>query len=149
MPTTCPNLSFPPMQYPFATLALGLLLFFAGLPMAAQAQSNQESGFLGVAYMSVPSSVSNSEKLPEGAVLVTDVAKNSPAEKAGIQQEDIVISFNGQQLASPGQFQEYLSNTRTGDSVVLGVTDASDRNLDSGRTLTITLTSGESNDKFR
>jgi serine protease Do len=64
-------------------------------------------GMLGVVIQNVDNDLRDHFKLPntEGA-LVTQVNKDSPAEKAGIQPQDVIIKFNGQ----PVQDVRHLRN---------------------------------------
>lgn len=61
-----------------------------------------------------PVAVQSLDQVPQGAkftdtrVAIIDVASNSPAEKAGIQQSDIVVSIDGQQFDNVQAFQDYV-----------------------------------------
>ncbi|HEX3077036.1 MAG TPA: PDZ domain-containing protein [Lachnospiraceae bacterium] len=50
-------------------------------------------------------------------VYVGEVSKNSPVEKAGIENADILISFNGRVVKTMAQLQELLSNRKAGETV--------------------------------
>lgn len=45
--------------------------------------------------------------------LITDVVSGSPAEKAGIQEGDIIISFNGEPISDPSNLKNVVSLTKT------------------------------------
>ena len=70
----------------------------------------------------------------EGAV-VTEVTKNSPAEKAGIKQGDVVIKYNDQLVSNVGALRNAVSMTAPGTNVDLTV-------LRGKQTLQIPLTIG-------
>ncbi len=56
-------------------------------------------GWLGVRIQTVTKEIADSLGLNETiGALVTDVNKNSPADKAGLQQGDIITEFNGQKV---------------------------------------------------
>ena len=50
-------------------------------------------------------------------ILIQDVNKDSPAEKAGIKQEDVIQEINGRKVASLGDLRSVLSNYRAGDKI--------------------------------
>ena len=58
-------------------------------------------GYLGVAMQpEITPEIAREFKLPDTTgVLVTDVMPNSPAERAGLQQDDVIIEFNGKKVA--------------------------------------------------
>jgi len=45
--------------------------------------------------------------------LITDVVSGSPAEKAGIQEGDIIVSFNGESITDPSNLKNVVSLTKT------------------------------------
>jgi len=53
----------------------------------------------------------------EKGVLITAVTKDSPAEKAGIQQGDIMLSVGNIEAKSPSQMMEALANIKPGTVV--------------------------------
>jgi len=50
-------------------------------------------------------------------VLIQDVNKDSPAEKAGIKQEDVIQEINNKKVTSVGDLRSVLSNYRAGDNI--------------------------------
>lgn len=88
----------------FFTLAAGVIMNFvlAGL-------------LLSIGYMAgLPVAVESADQVPQGAtfsdrhVAIIDVAKDSPAEQAGILPSDIVLSIDGQQFDSVSALQDYV-----------------------------------------
>lgn len=69
-------------------------------------------------------------------VIVVEVAKGSPAEKAGLQSGDIIIKVNDDEVLSVGYFRYYLYNYSAGDKIT--VTYIRDGNE---KTATVTLES--------
>jgi NosR/NirI family nitrous oxide reductase transcriptional regulator len=57
------------------------------------------------------------ERGKEGGVLVTTVAPGSPAEKAGIEPGDVIMSFNSRKVRTALEFVTDLSGAEVGDSV--------------------------------
>ena len=69
--------------------------------------ADKMQAYLGVGVESLPTALTSQmpSVLSEGCgVLVADVAAGSPAEKAGLKQNDILISYDDQRLYSPEQF---------------------------------------------
>ena len=50
-------------------------------------------------------------------VLIQDVNKDSPAEKAGIKQADVILEINGRKIASMGDLRSALAMQRAGDQI--------------------------------
>ena len=93
-------------------------------------------GFLGVQFGSVSESLAEALNLPRGAALVASVNANSPADKAGLQKDDIIIAVNGQRLRTSNQLSVYIGNLLPGSKVDLLI------NRDE-REQTISVTLGE------
>lgn len=47
--------------------------------------------------------------------LVSDVVKDSPAEKAGLKTGDVIIKFNGEKVADPSHLKNIVSSTAPGE----------------------------------
>ncbi len=59
-------------------------------------------------------------KKPEGAV-VTKVQKDSPAEKGGLKEEDIIIEYNGEKIRNRFDLSSKVANTLPGTTVKIKV----------------------------
>jgi serine protease Do len=57
----------------------------------------------------------------EWGIIVSDVAPDSPAEKAGVQIQDLIVAIDGQTLANPPQFFASLYSKRVGSQARLEV----------------------------
>lgn len=86
--------------------------------------------FLGVRYLIINKEIKDRLKLAvdSGAYVMKEnnpgdeaVVKNSPAEKAGIKEKDIILEFNGIKLTSQKNLQDVLENCKVGESVPLKV----------------------------
>ncbi|NLT94124.1 MAG: Do family serine endopeptidase [Clostridia bacterium] len=55
---------------------------------------------------------------PEG-VLISAVAENSPAQKAGLRRGDIILEFDKEKINDPEKLQEKVTKTKIGQKVVL------------------------------
>jgi len=81
-----------------------------------------ERGFLGVAMSDVDPSVADLFGLKdETGVTVSEVRPGSPAEKAGFQGGDVIVSADGESVAAPSKLRLMVSSKRPGDSVKFGV----------------------------
>lgn len=67
-------------------------------------------GFLGIELQTVDKEIAEGFNLPKAeGVLITSVAKNSPAEKAGLQTGDIILELNGKPIKSRETFRNQIS----------------------------------------
>lgn len=76
-------------------------------------------GFLGVQFGPVSESLAQAMNLPRGAAMVASVNPNSPADKAGLQKDDIILAVNGQKLRTSNQLSVYIGNLMPGSTVNL------------------------------
>lgn len=94
-----------------------------------------ERGFLGIQFQNVDQRLAKQFGLdrPRGALVAT-VEENGPADKAGVQQGDIILSFNGKALESSGELPPLVGATSVGSKVKLEVLRQGER-----RDITVTL----------
>jgi membrane-associated protease RseP (regulator of RpoE activity) len=104
----------------------GLLSGIAGNPKADKpiVQTSLEtepislSVFLGVEIVSVDDDIAESFDLPKACgVLVKSVIENSPADKAGLQRSDVIVSVNNIAVEDVDGFREILAQLNPGDDV--------------------------------
>ena len=97
------------------------------------------NGYIVKPYIGVSvSTVSNEATgygLPGGAS-VQQVVEGGPAEKAGLQENDIITAVNGTEISYSGELVEIVGNCAPGDELTLSV-------YRQGETLELTLTVGE------
>lgn len=86
-------------------------------------QASDSHAFLGVAVEAVPPSLAAHlhENLPNGGLLVGEVADDSPAAKAGIKQYDVITTCDDQKLTSPEQLINLIRAKKPGDKVAIGI----------------------------
>jgi len=79
-------------------------------------------GYLGVYLGDVSEERAKELKLPEvrGAI-VGQVLEGSPAAKAGLRADDVIVSYNNERVESAAQLHRLLIETPPGRSVTLGV----------------------------
>lgn len=75
------------------------------------------------------------EGIPQMGVIITSVPRNTGAERAGIQAEDIITSFDGQTVHDMNTLQALIAERSVGDTVEILL-------LRSGRRVTTQLTLG-------
>ena len=76
------------------------------------------SAFLGLEVVSVDAAVAEQFGLPKACgVLVNDVVDNSPADKAGLQRSDVILSVNNIAIENVDGFKEIMAQLNPGDQV--------------------------------
>lgn len=91
--------------------------------------------YLGVSYQMISKELAQIRRLPEGA-FVLGVAKDTPADKAGLQRSDTITKFDGKQLDVKLSLAQAISAKKVGDEVTLEI----DRN---GKTQELKITLAE------
>ena len=76
----------------------------------------------------------------EKGLLIKDVVKESPAEKAGLQKDDIIKSFDGKALSEPQDLYDAVTAKKSGDEVKLQI-------VRSGKSKNVKVTLGEKKEK--
>ncbi len=91
-------------------------------PQGLSQSQTTGSGYLGVFLADLSEARAKELKLTEarGAV-VGKVKEDSPAEKAGLSENDVILSYNGQRVESKAALNRLLTETPPGRSVTLGV----------------------------
>lgn len=76
--------------------------------------------YLGVSYTMISKEVAVIRRLPEGA-FVSRIAKDTPADKAGLQRGDIITKLNGKDLNVKYSLSQAISHQKVGDEVTLTI----------------------------
>lgn len=74
--------------------------------------------FLGVAYKILDKQVAVFNNVPQGA-LIQDVVTDSPADKAGIQKGDIIVTIDGKKLDQDKELSNVISSKKVGDTIAI------------------------------
>jgi len=87
--------------------------------------------FLGVRYLILNKEIAKENKLKSnfGALVIREpsltgeqaVAKGSPAEKAGLKENDIILEYNGKKISEDHPLAEYIEQNNVGDEITLTV----------------------------
>jgi len=81
---------------------------------AAKAAAPKKEAYIGVVTEKAPELLAEHLGLKEGGLLVVQVSKDSPAEKAGLKPHDVVLSFNSKAVTSPEQFKKLVVGEKGG-----------------------------------
>lgn len=94
-------------------------------------------GWLGVTIQEITPELSQKFglKTAKGA-LVGDVAKGSPAEKAGLKRGDIILEFNGKKVSDVGNLRNMVAQSKVGVQLQLTI-------MRSGKEYTLNITTAE------
>jgi membrane-associated protease RseP (regulator of RpoE activity) len=95
-------------------LALSLVATAATSALAAQ-------GYLGVTTQSTDSDLKRSLDLTRDGLLVNDVSSDSPADRAGLERGDVILTFNSRSVTEPSDLRQMVRDTEPGRTVTLGV----------------------------
>jgi S1-C subfamily serine protease len=102
------------------TLVLLALLVSALAAAPAMAEKTSERGWLGVYIQDIDRDMKEAMDLESRkGVLIRDVVDDSPADDAGVEQEDVIIEFDGKSVRSTSQFTKLVRATSPGEEVVL------------------------------
>ena len=110
---------------------ISLLSLFIVLSFAQSFAQPAPGAFLGVYLADVSESRVHELKLTEArGALVGKVIENSPAAKAGLRENDVILAFDNQIIQSSSNVYMLLSETLAGSSVLLKFTrDGSERDV--------------------
>lgn len=104
---------------------------------ASKEKTKSESGYIGVYMQDLTDDVRKGLDIKvETGVLVSGVADDSPAAKAGIEEGDVIVSFAGSGVASPDELRGVVSGFEPGADAKLEV-------VRDGETETLVVTIGE------
>ncbi len=79
-------------------------------------------GWLGVSIQALTPDMKKHFGLKEDrGVVINQIFENSPAEKAGLKEEDIILQYNGKDITDPTQLRNLVANTPPGKEVELKV----------------------------
>jgi serine protease Do len=79
-------------------------------------------GWLGLVIQKMTPGLAESFGLDEAhGAIVSEVVSGSPAEKAGIEQGDVVVEFNGEKIGDYGELSRMAALTKPGTEVTLSI----------------------------
>ncbi|MEJ2634216.1 MAG: DegQ family serine endoprotease [Calditrichia bacterium] len=79
-------------------------------------------GWLGVYIQNITPEIAKALKLNTAqGVIVSKVQSNSPAEKAGLKAEDVIVKYDDRQVNTAGELSTWVSTTSPGTEVNIGI----------------------------
>ena len=94
-----------------------------------------QSGYLGIVPSPMTAEMAKFLKLPDsGGVHVTGINPGSPAEKAGLQIDDVILQLQGRKIENPTQLNDEIAALPAGREVILGIWRSAEH-----RDITLTL----------
>lgn len=79
-------------------------------------------GYLGVMLQPIDSDLAKAFDLPKvSGALVAEILKDSPAEKAGLKQGDIILSYNGTAVENVGALRNFIALQAPGTKIKLSI----------------------------
>ena len=79
-------------------------------------------GYLGVYLRDLTPGLAQDFNLPDqNGALVNDVARNGPAQKAGLKSGDVIVEFNGKKVTDPNSLQLMVSESSPGTEATVKV----------------------------
>lgn len=99
-----------------AALLVGLVLVSVALA------GSRSKAWLGVSAQEVDRQIAREFDLKEaGGAIIDDVVRNSPADKADLREDDIVIAFNSEKVRDEYDLIDLIEDSRPGDTAVLTI----------------------------
>jgi serine protease Do len=81
-----------------------------------------QRGWLGVSIRDLTPALQQSMKLKVShGALIVEVVQGSPADKAGLQKNDVVTAYQGKKIRNASDLQNQVANTSIGQEVILTV----------------------------
>jgi serine protease Do len=100
-------------------------------------------GHLGVAIQDLTADLAKSFGLKQAkGALVSSVAEDSPAERAGLKQGDVITAYQGKPIEDPATLQREVTRTSVGTKAVLKV-------IRDGRDMELTVVVGEQSERTK
>ena len=88
--------------------------------MDGKTTSDSNTAYLGIVGQNITQSNSRRFNIPEG-VYVTEVAEDSPAEKAGIRTGMVIVGFDGKEIATSDDLIKVINSLSVNDKVTVNV----------------------------
>jgi len=107
-------------------LTASLLVLVTTPALAAPASGGTQSsaagkGWLGVSTQPTDADLKKGLDLTQDGLLVNQVTRESPADRAGLKKGDVILSYNSRSVTTPEQLRDLVRNTAPGRSVALGL----------------------------
>ncbi len=114
-------------------VAVAFALTWTSAGAAPKDEDKAGGAWLGVVFTTVPKALAAHLDVGENAVMVQNVVKGSPADKAGLEQYDVIVTVAGKKIA-PTDLPGAIASRSPGDQVKLDI-----RHKAAERKVTVTL----------
>lgn len=94
------------------------------LPPRAYSYHYEEHPYIGVTMVELSEDAAQALGAEKGAVLVDEVKRNSPAEKAGLKPGDLIVAADGKDVYEAEDVREIVEDKDEGDTVSLSIVRA-------------------------
>ena len=84
-------------------------------------EGSTRHAFIGLSTNQINEQVRNQFNLPALGLLVREVVPGGPAYNAGIEEWDLLVTFNNQPITNFEEYREALFASRPGDEVIIGI----------------------------
>ena len=127
--------------FPAAKRTFVLMMSIALLVTVVVAQAGEEKGYLGVKLQELTPSMAKALQMDdESGVMINEIVDDSPAEKAGLEDGDVILEFNGKSISDNNDLVKAVRRTSPGDNVEVVV-------LRNGKNKTLNVEIGKHEDK--
>ena len=108
--------------FPAAKRTLVLMLSIALLVTVTTAQADQDKGYLGVMLQDLTPSMAKALQMGDkSGVMINEVVDDSPAEKAGLEDGDGILEFDGKTISDNEDLVKAVRGASPGDKVEIVV----------------------------
>src|SRR5574341_626211 len=110
-------------------LVVALCLWLAGVSAFSKSQKGEgksakesKTAWLGVMTQTVDKDISDAFDVDvDYGAIVNEVIEDSPAEKANLEEGDVIISFNGQKVWDSDDLTDFIEESESGAKASLGI----------------------------
>ena len=104
--------------FPAAKRTIVLMMSIALLVTVVVAQAGEDKGYLGVSLQELTPSMAKALQMDDNSgVMINNVVDDSPAEKAGLEDGDVILEFNGKTISDNDDLVKAVRGTSPGDKV--------------------------------
>ncbi|MBM3475458.1 MAG: PDZ domain-containing protein [Armatimonadetes bacterium] len=116
-----------------AIVTQGLVPANAGVGFAVPAETMQQviptlkaeghivRGWLGITINDLNENLRDNYNAPDGGVLVEEIRADGPAKNSDLQDEDVIVSVNGEPVKDVWSLQKTVAGHRPGEELTLGI----------------------------
>ena len=113
-------------------LTIAMVLVWAGTTLAAETDSNDARPYIGVMLDAAPLPdllVKHLNLEPGQGIRIANIHRGSPADKAGLERDDIIVSFEGSNVDDQQQFVRDVRKAGIGTEISLEIIHLGNRRI--------------------